>query len=91
MAAITSHTRSSDFGPKTIVTVEFKDNVGTDPPSYRAGDKVTVLYLPANPQKDVIIDRGIWNWAIPGVVFLAVAFIVVLLIGMRARVTTQNV
>jgi hypothetical protein len=37
-------------------------------------------------------DRGIWwNWAIPGVVFSAAAFIVVLLMGMRGRVTTQNV
>jgi hypothetical protein len=79
------------FRTENNVTVEFKDNVGADPPTYRAGDRVTVLYLPANPQKDVIIDRGIWNWAIPGVVFLAVAFIVVLLIGMRGRVTTQNV
>jgi hypothetical protein len=80
------------FRTENNVTVEFKDNVGTDPPSYRNGDKVTVLYLTTNPQKDVIIDRGIWwNWAIPGVVFSAAAFIVVLLMGMRGRVTTQNV
>jgi Protein of unknown function (DUF3592) len=80
------------FRTENNVTVEFRDNVGSDPPSYRPGDKVTVLYLPANPQQDVTIDRGIWwNWALPGVVFLAAAFVVSLLITMRRKPTTQNV
>jgi len=73
------------------VTVEFKDNVGSNPPSHRPGDKVTVLYLP-NSRQDAIIDRGVWwNWAIPGIVFLSAAFIVLILIGMlRTSMTRKN-
>jgi hypothetical protein len=52
----------------TNVAVEFKDNIGSNPPSYRVGDKVTVLYLPDSPRTQVMIDRGaFWNWALPGV------------------------
>ncbi len=42
----------------------FKDSISSDPPSYRTGDVVQVLYDPANPRK-ARIDRGIWNRAIP--------------------------
>jgi uncharacterized protein DUF3592 len=79
------------FRTEKNVTLEFKDNVGGNPPSHRPGDKVTVLYLPDNPRKDAIIDRGIWwNWAIPGIVFLFVAFIVLMLIGMLRQGTRQK-
>ena len=44
---------------------EFRDSVGSNPPTHRGGDKVTVLYDPGNP-KHAIIDRGIWNWAASG-------------------------
>ena len=45
--------------------VEFKDSVGSNPPTHRAGDQVQVLYLAARPS-GAIIDRGaFWNWAIP--------------------------
>jgi uncharacterized protein DUF3592 len=58
------------------IRVEFKDNVGSNPPSYRPGDKVTVLYLANNPRGQAIIDRGLWwNWAIPGILFLAAALV----------------
>jgi hypothetical protein len=71
------------------VTLEFKDNVGSNPPNHRPGDKVTVLYLPDNPQREAIIDRGIWwNWAIPGVVFLFAAFLVLILIGILRKSNT---
>lgn len=50
---------------------EFKDSIGSNPPSYRPGDKVTVLYSADNP-RDVVIDRGaFWNWAIPAVLLVA--------------------
>ena len=53
------------------VTLEFKDSIGSNPPSYRPGDKVTVLYRADHP-RDVIIDRGaFWNWAIPAVLLMA--------------------
>ena len=79
------------FRTEKNLILEFKDSVGSNPPSHRPGDKVTVLYLPDDPQKDAIIDRGIWwNWAIPGIVFLFAAFIVLLLIGMLRQTTDQK-
>jgi hypothetical protein len=58
------------FRAANNVTVQFKDEVGSNPPSRRVGDKVTVLYLSDNLSK-AIIDRGVfWNWAIPAIVFL---------------------
>jgi Protein of unknown function (DUF3592) len=61
---------------------EFKDSVGTNPPSYRTGDKVTVLYLADDPSRSAIIDRGaFWNWTIPVVIFLFAAVIVLILAG----------
>ena len=79
------------FHTEKNVTVEFKDNVGSNPPSHRPGDKVTVLYLP-NSRQEAIIDRGVWwNWAIPGIVFLSAVFIVLILIGMlRTGMTRKN-
>jgi hypothetical protein len=71
-------------------TVEFKDDVGSNPPSHRPGDKVTVLYLANDPQRQAIIDRGFWwNWAIPGIVFLSAAFVVLLVFGMRRQMTAS--
>ncbi|HEV2547364.1 MAG TPA: DUF3592 domain-containing protein [Stellaceae bacterium] len=53
-------------------TIEFRDSIGSNPPSYRSGDKVTVLYLADAPHGNAMIDRGsFWNWAIPGGIFVA--------------------
>jgi hypothetical protein len=62
-------------------SVEFKDNIGSNPPSHRPGDKVTVLYLADDP-REAVVDRGIgWNWAIPGIMILSAAFLVWLLVA----------
>jgi hypothetical protein len=67
-------------------TVEFKDSVGTNPPSHRTGDKVTVLYLPGDPQRQAIIDRGfLLNWLIPGIVFLFAAGLAMLCVTLRRQ------
>jgi hypothetical protein len=67
-------------------TVEFKDSVGTNPPSHRTGDKVTVLYLPGDPQRQAIIDRGfVLNWSIPAIVFLFAAGLAMLCIVLRRQ------
>jgi uncharacterized protein DUF3592 len=67
-------------------TIEFKDSVGTNPPSHRTGDKVTVLYLPGDPQRQAIIDRGfVLNWAIPAVIFLFAAGLAMLCITLRRQ------
>jgi len=41
--------------------MRFKDRFGSNPPSYSTGQKVTVIYDPANPQT-ASIDHGIGNW-----------------------------
>ncbi len=56
-------------------TVEFKDSVGTNPPSYRRGDQVTVLYGAADPGGDAMIDRGWVNWALPALLLLGAALV----------------
>jgi hypothetical protein len=67
-------------------TVEFKDDVGTNPPSHRAGDKVTVLYLAGDPRRQAIIDRGfLLNWLIPGIVFLFAAGLAMLSMALRRQ------
>jgi hypothetical protein len=45
---------------------EFRDKVGSNPPSHSVGDTVAVLYLKSSPEDSAIIDRGVWNW-IPAV------------------------
>jgi len=42
----------------------FKDSISSNPPSYRTGDTVQVLYDPGDFHK-ARIDRGVWNRAIP--------------------------
>lgn len=75
----------------TNLTVEFKDSVGSNPPIYRRGDKVTVLYLSDNPQHEAIIDRGFWgNWLISAILFVASAFLIMLLIVMLRGRTAQT-
>jgi hypothetical protein len=77
------------FRTEKNVTVEFKDSVGSNPPGYRPGDTVTVLYNADNPRGDAIIDRGlVGNWAIPGLMFLGAALLgwlfAVMIAGRRA-------
>jgi hypothetical protein len=73
-------------------TVEFKDSVGTNPPMHRTGDKVTVLYLPGDPQRQAIIDRGfVLNWAIPAVIFLFAAGLAMLCVTLRRQMKTAVV
>lgn len=63
------------FRTANNVRVEFKDSIGSNPPSRRVGDKVTVLYLP-DDLTSAIIDRGVWgNWILPTVLFLFCAIV----------------
>lgn len=63
---------------------EFKDSMGSNPPSYRRGDTVSVLYLAEDPQRSATIDRGTyWNWAIPVVIFLFAAIVIAILVSMQ--------
>ena len=47
----------------------FRDSTGTNPPLYRVGDAVTVLYLPGQPDS-AVIDRGLWNWLPSAILYL---------------------
>jgi hypothetical protein len=49
------------FTARNGQSVRFQDAVGTNPPGYRVGDRVVVLYLPGELQA-ARIDRGLWNW-----------------------------
>jgi hypothetical protein len=42
----------------------FKDSISSNPPAYRRGQAVDVLYDPRHP-RDARIDRGMWNKAVP--------------------------
>jgi len=42
----------------------FKDSISSNPPAYRRGQAVDVLYDPVHP-RDARIDRGRWNKAVP--------------------------
>jgi hypothetical protein len=64
------------YSTEKNLMVEFKDSIGGNPPTRRPGDKVTVLYLADNPERDAIIDRGRWwNWAIPAILTFGAAFL----------------
>jgi hypothetical protein len=45
--------------------VTFRDSIGSSHPIDRRGEIVGVIYDP-NDLERAIIDRGVWNWAIPG-------------------------
>jgi hypothetical protein len=45
--------------------VRFHDRMGANPPLYRAGEAVEVLYLEGNPERSAVIDRGVWNLLLP--------------------------
>lgn len=47
-------------------TIEFRDSVGSNPPTRRPGDPATVLYLPSMPSR-AMIDRGFLNFVIPAI------------------------
>jgi hypothetical protein len=47
--------------------ISFRHESGSNPPSYKVGEKVQVLYDPENPH-DAIIDGGLMNWLATGLV-----------------------
>jgi len=72
-------------------SIEFKDNIGSNPPGRQPGDQVTVLYLADNPREEAIIDRGIgWNWGIPGIIMLVAAGLVWLMVALRRNGTPAS-
>ncbi|MDB6090552.1 MAG: hypothetical protein JWN85_3336 [Gammaproteobacteria bacterium] len=59
-----------EFTVQDGATVQFRDSMGSNPPAYREGDVVRVLYFTASPQQSATIDRGLLNWIVPGALCL---------------------
>jgi hypothetical protein len=71
-------------------TIEFKDSIGSNPPSYHSGDKVTVLYLAEAPRGNAMIDRGPFrNWVIPVGIFLAAIIMIAVLVAVLRTGATR--
>jgi hypothetical protein len=62
-------------------SIVFKDHTGTNPPLYRSGEAITVLYLPAE-SGSAIIDRGLWNWLPSLLLYLFGAGLIALSLGL---------
>ena len=63
-------------------TIEFRDDVGSNPPTRRPGERTEVLYLPANPGQ-AMIDRGIFNVLLPGLLFAGAGVVIWLMVWLR--------
>jgi hypothetical protein len=64
------------------VTIEFKDDIGSNPPGRRPGDRAAVLYLSTNPAQ-AMIDRGIFNVLLPGLLFAGAGLLAWLMVWLR--------
>lgn len=54
-----------EFETRKGEKIRFTDKLGASHPLYETGEDVRVVYKPDKP-RDAIIDRGIWNRAVPG-------------------------
>jgi hypothetical protein len=71
------------FPARNGVAVQFRDNMGSNPPAYREGEAVDVLYFPAVPESSATIDRGVLNWLAPGILCVGGVFLAVVALGAR--------
>jgi len=55
--------------------VQFRDVMGNNPPAYREGDPVDVLYFRNLPERTATIDRGMLDWLAPGVLCVMGSFL----------------
>lgn len=71
--------------PGRDAPITFQHDTGSSPPAYQRGEPVSVLYLPGDPE-EAIIDAGLMNWFVPGVmILLGGVFTVVGGLGLRNR------
>jgi len=50
-------------------SITFRHRTGQSPPAYREGERVTLTYLPDDPQA-ALIAEGFMNWLLPGLLLL---------------------
>jgi hypothetical protein len=55
--------------------VQFRDVMGSNPPAYREGEPVNVLYFRNLPEQTATIDRGMLDWLAPGVLCVMGSFL----------------
>ncbi|HYD18398.1 MAG TPA: DUF3592 domain-containing protein [Patescibacteria group bacterium] len=65
----------------------FRDSFGANPALYEEGEKVTVMYRKDDPQNSAALDRGIFNWLVPGALAL---FGLLFLLGGIAQMPRQR-
>lgn len=54
--------------------IVFRSNYGGNVLNYTIGEKAKIFYLPENPDETAELDLGIYNWALPGGLWLFAAF-----------------
>jgi hypothetical protein len=64
-----------EFSTRDGTRVQFRDGMGSNPPAYRDGDPVTVLYFRNQPGQTATIDRGLLNWLVPGILCVMGSFL----------------
>lgn len=74
------------FAARDGQAVQFRDKMGSNPPPFREGDAVDVLYFPAVPETSATIDRGVLNWLAPAILCIGGVFLAVVALGARLGV-----
>jgi hypothetical protein len=64
-----------EFATAAGTTVQFRDVMGSNPPAYREGEPVNVLYFRNLPEGTATIDRGMLDWLAPGVLCVMGGFL----------------
>jgi hypothetical protein len=63
------------FATPEGASVQFRDVMGSNPPAYREGEPVNVLYFRTLPDQTATIDRGVLDWLAPGVLCVLGCFL----------------
>lgn len=71
-------------------SVRFRHRTGANPPDYRKGERVSVVYIPGSPE-NALIDEPVMNWVLPVLLLLVGAGLAVLsargFVRLRRRAT----
>lgn len=65
---------------------KLRDSVSSNPAMNEVGDEVGVVYEPDNPD-EAMIDRGVWNWFLSGILF---GFGFIMLLGLMMHNAEVN-
>ena len=63
------------FATAAGTMIQFRDVMGSNPPAYREGDPVNVLYFRNLPEQTATIDRGMLDWLAPVVLCVMGSFL----------------